>query len=47
VFFHWLPTDGWFDSTQQLAWVTIGCYVVAFLVVFLLPLKAREDGVVH
>jgi EmrB/QacA subfamily drug resistance transporter len=47
VFFHWLPLDGWYDATRSLALVSAGCYVVSFLAVFLLPLKAREDAALH
>ncbi len=47
VFFHWVPVDGWFDATKQLVLVSIACYVVSFLAVFLLPLKAREDAAAH
>jgi MFS family permease len=46
VFLHWLPLDGWFDATKNLALLAAGCYVVSFLAVFLLPLRARDDAAV-
>jgi EmrB/QacA subfamily drug resistance transporter len=44
LFFQWLPDKGWFDATRAIAWVSVGCYVAAFLTVFLLPKKAREGA---
>jgi EmrB/QacA subfamily drug resistance transporter len=45
LLFHWLPADGWYDATEAIGWVTIGCYAASFLAAFLLPMKAREDAV--
>ncbi len=42
LFFQWLPTDGWADATKGIIWVSLACYVVSFLVAFLLPKEARE-----
>jgi EmrB/QacA subfamily drug resistance transporter len=47
IFFSWLPDHGWNISTEWLIWVTIGCFAVAFLSVFALPLKGREDAAAH
>lgn len=47
VFFHWLPTTGWFHGTGHLLWVVVGCYALAFVVAFLLPRKARADAALH
>jgi EmrB/QacA subfamily drug resistance transporter len=44
LFFGWLPSQGWHVSTEWILWVTLGCYAVAFLTVFLLPLQAREEA---
>lgn len=44
IFFHWLAGHGFSISTRWVTWVTIGCYTVAFLVAFLLPKRARDDG---
>lgn len=44
IFFHWLAGHGFSISTRWVTWVTIGCYTVAFLVAFLLPRRARDDG---
>jgi EmrB/QacA subfamily drug resistance transporter len=43
IFFQWIPESGWNDATRSIIWVTIGCYVLAFFTVFLLPKQARED----
>jgi EmrB/QacA subfamily drug resistance transporter len=43
LLFHWLPDEGWFEATQHLIWVCVGCYAVAFVAVFALPMRARED----
>ena len=45
LFFRWVPTSGWGDATEAIAWVTVGCFAVSFLAAFLLPLKPREDAV--
>ena len=37
-----VPDDGWVESTQTVIWVSLGCYAVSFLTVFLLPMRARE-----
>lgn len=42
VFFNWVPAHGWQTSTEWMAWVSIGCYAVAFIAAFLMPRKARE-----
>jgi EmrB/QacA subfamily drug resistance transporter len=47
VFFHWLPASGWFHGTSHLLWVVVGCYGLAFLTGFLLPMRAREDAAAH
>ena len=47
LFFQWLPADGWYDATQEIVWVSIGFYAVAFVAAFLLPKRAREDAAVH
>ena len=44
LFFHWLPTQGWYDATEAISWVAVGLYGVSFLAAFLLPLKAREES---
>jgi EmrB/QacA subfamily drug resistance transporter len=44
LFFQWLPSDGWTDATKGVIWVSLGCYVVSFLVAFLLPKQAREGA---
>ncbi len=44
LFFQWLPAHGWDRATEWVIWVTIGCYAIAFLAVFLLPMKPREDA---
>jgi EmrB/QacA subfamily drug resistance transporter len=44
LFFRWLPEKGWYDATETVTWVAIGCYGVSFLAAFLLPLKPREDA---
>jgi EmrB/QacA subfamily drug resistance transporter len=44
LLFHWLPDAGWFEATQKLIWVCVGCYAAAFLAVFALPMRAREDA---
>ncbi len=44
IFFQWLPTEGWADATRGIVWVTLACYVVSFLVAFLLPEQAREGA---
>ncbi len=44
LFFRWLPEMGWYDATETVTWVAIGCYGVSFLAAFLLPLKAREEA---
>ena len=41
---QWVPADGWADSTRTIILVALGCYVVSFATVFLLPLRAREEG---
>ena len=47
VFFSWLPAHGWHQSTEWLVRVTIGCFAIAFLAVFALPLKPREGAPGH
>jgi EmrB/QacA subfamily drug resistance transporter len=43
AYFHWLPQQGFVTSIQWLTLLTVGCFAVAFGVVFLLPKKAREN----
>ena len=44
LFFNWLPGHGFGHATELTAWITVGCYALAFLAAFLLPLKAREGA---
>ncbi len=44
IFFQLVPEDGWVESTQTVIWVSLGCYAVSFLTVFLLPMRAREES---
>ena len=44
IFFQLVPDDGWVESTQTVIWVSLGCYAVSFLTVFLLPMRAREES---
>jgi EmrB/QacA subfamily drug resistance transporter len=44
VFFQWLPSHGWADATKGIVLVSLACYVVSFLVAFLLPKQAREGA---
>ena len=44
MFFQWLPTDGWVDTTKAIIVVSVACYAVSFLVAFLLPKEAREGA---
>ncbi len=46
VFFQLLPTDGFADAFGSVLGVAIGCWVASFAVVFLLPMRAREELVV-
>ena len=43
LLFGWVPDDGWFVATQHVIWVCFGCYAAAFVAVFALPMRARED----
>jgi EmrB/QacA subfamily drug resistance transporter len=45
AFFHWLPGHGFVTAIRWLILLSVACYAVAFLVVFLLPRQAREDDV--
>jgi hypothetical protein len=44
AFFHWLPTHGYVTAIRWLTLLSVACYGVAFLVVFLLPKHAREES---
>jgi EmrB/QacA subfamily drug resistance transporter len=44
AFFHWLPAHGFVTAIRWLTLLSAACFAVAFLVVFLLPEKAREEG---
>lgn len=44
VLFNLLPHHGWETSTSRVLWMTVGLYGVAFLAVFLLPMRAREES---
>lgn len=44
IFFHWLPGHGYSLATRWVSWVTLGCYAVSFLAVFMLPMRARENA---
>lgn len=46
IFFQLLPTDGFADAFGSVLGVAIGCWVASFAVVFLLPMRAREELVV-
>ena len=41
LFFNWLPVHGFNTATAWAAWVTVGAYVLSFLVAFALPRKAN------
>ncbi len=47
IFFELLPDRGYTDSFGVVIGVTIACWVVTFLVAFLLPKKAREGMIAH
>ena len=47
IFFELLPDRGYTDSFGVVIGVTIACWVVTFLVAFLLPKKAREAMIAH
>jgi len=44
AYFHWLPTHGFVTAIRWLTLLSIGCFALSFLVAFILPKKAREDG---
>lgn len=44
LFFRWVPTSGWGDATEAIAWVTVACFAVSFAAAFLLPLRPREEA---
>jgi EmrB/QacA subfamily drug resistance transporter len=46
VLFQLLPDHGWVSATQTVIWVSVGLFAASFLLVFALPLKARE-GAAH
>jgi EmrB/QacA subfamily drug resistance transporter len=47
VFFHLVGGHGFADSIRVLVLIAIGCYAVSFAAAFLLPMRAREDGLAH
>ena len=47
IFFELLPDRGYTDSFGVVIGVTIACWVVTFLLAFLLPKKAREGMIAH
>ena len=47
IFFELLPDRGYTDSFGVVIGVTIACWVVTFLIAFLLPKKAREGMIAH
>jgi hypothetical protein len=44
AFFHWLPDHGFVTAIRWLTLLSVACFAVAFLVVFLLPRKGREEA---
>ena len=44
AFFHWLPDHGFVTAIRWLTLLSVACFAVAFLVVFVLPRRAREDA---
>lgn len=43
AYFHWLPDHGFVTAIRWLTLLTLGCFVISFLVAFTLPKKARAD----
>jgi hypothetical protein len=42
AFFHWLPDHGFVTAIRWLSLLSVACFAVAFLVVFLLPSRAVD-----
>ena len=47
VFFSAVPDAGFADALSRVLWIVGGLVVVACALVFLLPMRAREDVLVH
>jgi EmrB/QacA subfamily drug resistance transporter len=44
AYFHWLPDHGFVTAIRWLILLTIACFAASFLIAFVLPRHAREDG---